>query len=89
MIDHQDPALRSPAQECTACKGQIGTEPFLLATDGINGKVVAFHKRCDPRDADLQRHHKVTLGPVHLGLKPNDMGGKPFSASLGPHKIRM
>jgi hypothetical protein len=73
MLDHQDPALRNPAQECEACGDQIGTAPFLLATDGINGKVVAFHKRCDPRDADLQRHHKVTLAPVRLGLIPKGL----------------
>jgi hypothetical protein len=54
----------APQTECEACKGQIGEGDFLLATDGISGKVVAFHQRCNPADPDLQRHHSVSLSPA-------------------------
>lgn len=56
----------APQTECEGCKGQIGKEDFLLATDGINGKVVAFHRRCNPADPDLQRHHSVSLTPAQF-----------------------
>lgn len=61
------------ATDCEGCGEQIGNEPFLLATDGVSGKLVAFHKKCDPRDQDLQRHHKVTLAPGRLGFTPKDL----------------
>lgn len=63
-----DPSF-NPAAECEKCGQQVGTEPYLLATDGISGKMVTFHKRCDPRDPDLQRIHKITLAPVRLGVE--------------------
>lgn len=57
------------AIDCKGCGRQIGTAPFLLATDGINGRQVAFHAvTCDPRDPDLQRHHKLELDPAKFGL---------------------
>lgn len=59
----------SPMTECACgCNRRIGTNPYLLATDGINGKMVAFLKEHDPRDPDLQRHHKTTLAPINLGF---------------------
>lgn len=62
------------AQDCEGCGEQIGTESYLLATDGISGKMVTFHKRCDPNDQDLKRVHKITLGPVHLGMTLKGIG---------------
>jgi len=53
---------------CQGCGHVIGDEHFVICSDGINGKVVTFHKRCQPQDPDLQRHHGITLAPVKLGL---------------------
>lgn len=64
----------NPAAECEACGGQVGTEHYILATDGISGRMVTFHKRCDPRDKDLRRIHKITLAPVSLGLDVRGIG---------------
>jgi len=64
----------NPAAECEACGGQVGTEHYIIATDGISGKLVTFHKRCDPRDPDLQRTHRITLAPVDLGLSLKGIG---------------
>ena len=62
--------MRIPPQtDCEGCGKQIGNGDYLLATDGINGKLVAFHKQCNPSDPDLQRHHKIELAPVILGLQ--------------------
>lgn len=58
----------APNTDCEGCGLQIGKDDYVLATDGINGKIVAFHKRCNPSDKDLQRHHVVTLAPARLGL---------------------
>jgi len=58
---------------CQGCGHVIGEEDFVICTDGINGKVVTFHKRCQPQDPDLQRHHGVVLKPVHLGLTPKGL----------------
>ena len=69
MNAHSGGAPHDPAAECESCGGQVGTDPYLLATDGINGRVVTFHKRCDPNDRDLQRIHKITLAPVVLGVE--------------------
>lgn len=54
------------AEECEKCGGQIGTEHYVVCLDGITSKVVTFHKRCEPGDPDLQRHHGATLAPLIL-----------------------
>ena len=58
----------APSAECEKCAGQIGTEHYVVCLDGITSKVVTFHKRCEPGDPDLQRHHKIALAPGTLGL---------------------
>jgi len=57
--------------DCEGCGQRIGNEDFLLATDGISGKVVAFHKRCNPADPDLQRHYSVSLTPAQFATTLN------------------
>ena len=64
----------APQTECEGCKQQIGNADYLLATDGVTKKIVAFHINCDPRDPDLQRHFKVRLEPVPLIMKPQGIG---------------
>lgn len=64
----------APQTECEGCKKQIGMGDYLLATDGITQKIVAFHIKCDPRDPDLQRHYKIELEKPHFGLKPQGVG---------------
>lgn len=63
--------MKIPATtECQACGKQIGTSDYVVCRDGITSKVVSFHKRCNPAEPDLQRHHHVALKPLLIGLTP-------------------
>lgn len=78
----------SPNTYCEACDQPIGesvtvtgavlTNDFVTCRDGINGKIVTFHKLCHTRavsgaaaDPDVQRAHHIGLAPVLLGLTAN------------------
>lgn len=64
-----------PNTECEGCGDQIGTAPYLICYDGIKAKSVAFHKRCDPTDPDLQRRHVVTLAPLVFNTRLHAVKG--------------
>lgn len=58
------------ATDCEACGFQIGENALgiindhVTCWDGIGQKVVTFHKRCNPAEPDLQRHHHIGLAPA-------------------------
>ena len=56
--------------DCEKCGKEIGTENYVICSDGITGKVVTFHKRCQPQMSDVRQHFGVTLGRATLGIIP-------------------
>lgn len=63
-----------PGTDCEGCSKEIGLEPFVVCWDGITSKHVTFHKRCDPTDPDLRRHHGMPLEPMNMRIKPTEIG---------------
>lgn len=62
------------AQDCGTCGREIGMADFVTCWDGIDSKVVTFHKGCTPQMSDVQRNHGVHLNPGRLGLTLKDLG---------------
>lgn len=69
--------------DCEGCGHQIGEKvtasgavlvnDHVVCWDGIKAKAVTFHKRCNPAEPDLQRHHHVGLAPAVLGITPKGL----------------